>query len=63
MTPADHIARAEKLLAQREPRNDAPWADADIGYLVAALAHVGIAIAVELGAPHVSGDTVAAPGG
>lgn len=63
MTPADHIALAEKLLRQcRDPDNG--WLDQEaLAVATEAGAHALVAIAVELGAPHQSGTAAAASGG
>lgn len=54
MTPAEHIAEAERLLAEATDQDHFELPSIDNGNMLAALTHVGIAIAVELGAPHAS---------
>jgi len=63
MTPAEHIARAEEeLQAARDLGNE--WDQGErLSVALTAIGHALIAIAVELGAPHQSGATVAATGG
>lgn len=63
MTPQQHLDRAEELLATHTTQLGEPWDMADSAYVYQAIAHALIAVAVELGAPHVSGDTAAASGG
>lgn len=63
MTPAQHIAAAE-ILADRVSDLRTEWSEQErIALALAAVAHTGIAIAIELGAPHQSGDTAAASSG
>ena len=52
MTPAEHIARAEQLLALPY-QNDGGWTEQQHqANATEAVGHALIAIAVELGAPH-----------
>jgi hypothetical protein len=63
VTPAEHIAAAEKL-ADRAFKMDNDWSeDERIAVAIISLTHACIAIGIELGAPHQSGDTVAASSG
>jgi len=63
MTPAQHIAHAEsELQAARDLGND--WELLErVTVALTAIGHGLIAIAIELGAPHQSGDTAAASSG
>lgn len=63
MTPAGHVDRADNLLDKLRTEGSS-WDES--GRTVTALEVIGhalIAIAIELGAPHVSGDTAAASSG
>lgn len=63
MTPAAHVAVAESL-AERAFKMDDSWSeDERIAVCLISLTHACIAIAIELGTPHQSGDTVAASSG
>jgi hypothetical protein len=63
MTPAAHVAAAESL-AERAFKLDSDWSeDERIAVSILSLTHACIAIAIELGAPHQSGDTAAASSG
>lgn len=63
MTPAGHVDRADNLLDKLRTDGRAWDESARIVTALEAVAHACIAIAIELGAPHVSGDTAAASGG
>lgn len=63
MTPAEHIAEAERLLATATDDDHFELPSIDNGNMLAALTHVCIAIAVELGAPHAAAPSEAASNG
>lgn len=63
MTPAEHIAEAERLLAEATDDDSFELPSIYAGSLLQALVHVGIAIAVELGAPHAAAPAEAASNG
>lgn len=52
MTPAEHLAEAERLLAGAYPLGDTYPAPGDRGLVQGAIAHALIAAAAELGVPH-----------
>lgn len=61
MTPAEHIAAAEELLTTAMDADHFELPSIDNSSLLAALVHIGIAIAVETGTPHTSAPSPAAP--
>lgn len=63
MTPAQHLAEADRLL-EMVGREDSPWsADWVLARAMQAQAHALAAIAVELGAPHDAGPKVVTTNG
>lgn len=62
MTPQEHLAEAEALLATPKDPYLLPGSYMDLGPVWAAIGHALVAIAVELGAPHTAA-AAAAPGG
>lgn len=62
MTPAEHIAKAEQLLADTADGSSAWPEETVLPNIQAAIAHSLIAVAVELGAPHPSSGTAATDG-
>lgn len=55
MTPGEHITCAEQLLDSTAMGRDAWPEETVLPNIQAAIAHALIALAVELGAPHLSG--------
>lgn len=52
MIPAEHLAEAERLLAEMHDANDGFYTPSNNYRASAALAHAVIAAAAELGVPH-----------
>lgn len=51
MTPAEHLATAEALIANTQSPLSGFWTAADQAMTLAALTHAVIALAIELGVP------------
>ena len=52
MTPAEHLAEAERLLGVASNTGDPEFISGALGYLLESIGHALIAAAAELGVPH-----------